>query len=124
MNGRFVQGIAFAAWSMSVLMGQAPTAGGLGPMRKEASPAFEVATIKPSDPAESGSGFKISDRRIFAVRESLRALITFAYGLHPRQVVDAPAWADSVYFDVNGLPDENGVPNLEQMRTMYRRLLE
>ena len=89
-------------------------------MRKEASPAFEVASIKPCDPAESGSGFKISDRRIFAVRETLRALITFAYGLHPRQVVDAPAWADSVYFDVNGLPDENGVPNLEQMRTLYR----
>ncbi len=95
----------------------------LKPMRKDASPAFEVAAIKPSDPAGSDSGFKISGRRIFSVRENLRAMITFAYGLHPRQIIDAPAWADSEYFDVNGQPDEPGVPSLDQMRTMYRKLL-
>ncbi len=94
-------------------------------MRQEASPRFEVATIRPSDPSpnNSGSGFKLSGHRIFAVRENLVALITFAYGLHPSQVLGAPSWADTDNFDVNGEPDEPGVPNLDQMRGMYRQLL-
>ena len=95
----------------------------LKPMLKSASPGFEVATIKPSDPTKPGSGFKMDGRRVFADRESLRAMIMFAYGVHPRQIVDAPAWADSEYFDVNGQPDQPGVPNLDQMRSMYRKLL-
>jgi uncharacterized protein (TIGR03435 family) len=117
-------GLALAAWSASLILGQnPPTAQPLGPMRKDASPAFDVATIKPSDPTASGSGFKLSNRRVFAVRENLRDLITFAYGLHPSQVLDAPAWADTDYFDVNGQPDEPSIPDLEQMRNMYRKLL-
>jgi uncharacterized protein (TIGR03435 family) len=92
-------------------------------MRKDASPAFEVATIKPSDPTEPNSGFKIEGRRVHALRENLRSIIMFAYGIHPRQILDAPAWADTDYFDVNGQPDEPGIPSLDQMRTMYRKLL-
>jgi uncharacterized protein (TIGR03435 family) len=57
------------------------------------------------------------------VRENLIALVTFAYGLHPSQLVGAPSWADTENFDVNGEPDEPGVPNPDQMRSMYRRLL-
>jgi hypothetical protein len=90
-------------------------------MRQEAAPRFEVATVKPSDPSpgNSGSGFKLSGHRVFAVRENLVALITFARGLHPSQVLGAPSWADTDNFDVNGEPDEPGVPNLDQMRSMY-----
>jgi uncharacterized protein (TIGR03435 family) len=95
----------------------------LKPMRKDASPAFEVATIKPSDPANSSSGFQIRGIHVHAQRENLRALIMFAYGVHPRQVLNPPAWADSDYFDVDGPPDEPGEPSLDQMRTMYRKLL-
>lgn len=124
MSRRILRGFAVAAgWASLLLSQNPPVSENPGPMRKETSPAFEVATIKPSDPAGSGSGFKISGRRIFAVRENLRALITFAYGLHPSQVVGAPSWADTEYFDVNGEPDEPGAPNLEQMRSMYRKLL-
>jgi uncharacterized protein (TIGR03435 family) len=93
------------------------------PMRKDASPAFDVATIKPSDPTNLNSGFKIDARRVHAERENLRAIIMFAYGVHPRQILGAPAWADADYFDVNGQPDEPGEPNLDQMRIMYRKLL-
>jgi uncharacterized protein (TIGR03435 family) len=92
-------------------------------MRREASPGFDVATIKPSDPTMSRSGFKMNGRRIFALRENLVDLITLAYGLHPSQVQNAPSWAEAEYFDVNGEPDEPGVPNLEQVRSMYRKLL-
>jgi uncharacterized protein (TIGR03435 family) len=95
----------------------------LEPMRREASPAFEVATIKPSGPNESNSGFKLSGRHVYCVRETLRAIMMFAYGIHPRQILEAPAWADTDYYDINGQPDEPGVTNMDQMRGMYRKLL-
>ena len=95
----------------------------LKPMRKDALPGFEVATIKPSDPTRFNSGFKIDGRRVYTERESLSAMIMFAYGVHPRQIVGAPAWADTDYYDVNGQPDEPGEPSLDQMRSMYRKLL-
>ncbi|HVW06975.1 MAG TPA: TIGR03435 family protein [Bryobacteraceae bacterium] len=92
-------------------------------MRKDASPAFEVAAIQLSDPAETNFGFQQRGSRVIAVRENLRNLITFAYRLHPSQVLNAPAWADTDYFDVDGLPDEPGVPTLQQQRIMYQKLL-
>jgi len=95
----------------------------LKPMRKDASPGFEVATIKLSDPADTSSGFQIRGIHVHAERETLRAMIMFAYGIHPRQIFNAPAWADADYFDVDGLPDELGEPSLDQMRYMYRKLL-
>ncbi len=95
----------------------------LKPMRKDASPAFEVASIKPCEPTKFSSGFKISGRRVYAERETLRAIITFAYGVGPGQILNAPAWADTDYFNVYGQPDEPGAPSLDQMRIMYRKLL-
>ncbi|SPE41928.1 conserved exported hypothetical protein [Candidatus Sulfopaludibacter sp. SbA3] len=97
----------------------------LQPMRKDASPAFEVAAaaIKPSDPTRYNSGFKMDGRRVYAERENLRAMIMFAYGVHPRQILDAPAWADTDYYDVYGQPDEPGEPSVDQIRIMYRKLL-
>lgn len=126
MNSRIVRVLALVACSVSLMPGQSPSAEeSLKPMRREASPRFEVATVKPSDPnpANSNSGFKLSGRRIYAVRESLVDLITFAWALHPSQVFGAPSWASTEKFDVNGEPDEPGVPNLDQMRNMYRQLL-
>lgn len=126
MNSRRAGVLALAAWSASLMPGQSPSADeSLKPMRQEALPRFEVATVKPSDPSpgNSGSGFKRSGHRILAVRENLVALITFAYGLHPSQLLGAPSWADSEDFDVNGEPNEPGVPTLDQMRSMYRQLL-
>jgi len=126
MNSRKVQVLALAAWSVSLMQGQNPPAEeSPKPMRQEASPRFEVATVKPSDPSpsNSGSGFQLRGRRVVAVRKNLVNLITFAYGLHPSQVVGAPSWGDTEPFDVNGEPDEAGLPNLDQMRSMYRQLL-
>lgn len=119
-----MRGFAMAALFVAIALGQ--NSGGSeapGPMSRDASPGFEVATVKPSDPAGNNSGFKSSGRRVFAVRETVKSLITFAYGVHESQVVDGPSWIDTEYFDVNGQPDQQGVPNLSQMRTMYRKLL-
>ncbi len=50
-------------------------------------------------------------------------MISFAYGLHSRQIVDAPDWFDSELFDINGIPDVPGEPNQKQLGSMLQQLL-
>src|SRR6202012_725592 len=50
-------------------------------------------------------------------------LISFAYGLHTKQVIGAQDWFDTELFDVDGTPDVPGVPTLHQMELMMQKLL-
>jgi uncharacterized protein (TIGR03435 family) len=93
-------------------------------MDAKASPAFEVATIKPSQPDAPYKGFRLSRHEFTAINENLSDLITFAYGVHPKQVIGAPAWAETEKFDIKGEPDGEGVPSLDQWKTMVQKLLE
>jgi uncharacterized protein (TIGR03435 family) len=92
-------------------------------MAKDASPAFLVATIKPSDPATVGSGFPTEGHRITCYNETVDDLLMVAYGIHPKQIVNGPEWLGKDRFDVNGTPDVSGEPSLAQMQGMYRKLL-
>lgn len=87
------------------------------------SPAFEVATIKLTRPEELNKSFLIGRDRLKIVNANLNDLITFAYGLHPKQVVGAPPWAQTDKFDIEGKPDREGVPSLDQWKTMLQKLL-
>jgi hypothetical protein len=71
----------------------------LKPMAADANPVFEVATIKLSRPEEWGKGFRVQGRRFSTFHTSLADLITFAYGLHDRQITNAPEWLDSEKYD-------------------------
>ena len=50
-------------------------------------------------------------------------MIVFAYGLHPKQVVGAPAWTETDKFDVEAKPAGEGVPTIDQWRAMVRQLM-
>ena len=93
------------------------------PMARDAHPGFEVATIKHSDPDDHSSGFHNDGRNIFIENETMNMLISFAYNVHVKQVVDAPAWFGSERFDIKGFPDVAGVPGVGQYREMVRKLL-
>ena len=43
--------------------------------------------------------------------------------MHPKQVVSAPAWADSEKFDIEAKPDKPGMPSVKQMKMMLQKLL-
>ena len=93
-------------------------------MDPKATPEFEVATIKPSDPNRPGWGITVNASGVFrTLNTSLNDLIKFAYDVHAKQVVGSPAWADSEKFDVEAKPDTRGMPSVNQMKMMLQKLL-
>ena len=93
------------------------------PMAANANPTFEVATIKPSKPDAMGKGFRVNGRRFTTLNTSLSDLMTFAYGLHARQITSGPAWMESDKYDLEAKPDGEGQPNETQWKTMVQKLL-
>lgn len=92
-------------------------------MDQNPPPSFEVATIKPSKTDEVKKYVLLGRRQFKAVNNSLDDLIVFAYGLHPKQLVGAPSWAATDRFDIVGEPDREGVPSIDQWKTMLQKLL-
>jgi uncharacterized protein (TIGR03435 family) len=96
----------------------------LPPMPPDANPAFDVATIKPSDTsAPHGTFIRSNGRHLIAYNMSVGELITYAYGLHAKQIVHASPVLRDAHFDIDGVPDREGWPNLTQSRLMFQKLL-
>ena len=93
------------------------------PMAADANPSFEVATIKPSAPDDRRRGITVQGRRLISYNTNLVDLMTFAYGVHPRQITGAPAWAESERYDLTGQPDVEGTPNDRQWKLMLQKVL-
>jgi uncharacterized protein (TIGR03435 family) len=106
-----------AAWAIPA----APAT--LKPMAAGARPGFEVATIKPSRPDVQGKGFTMKGRQVITINTNLSDLMTFAYSIHARQIVNAPDWAAKDHYDITGIPDAEGQPGVEHMRSMLQKLL-
>jgi uncharacterized protein (TIGR03435 family) len=92
-------------------------------MDPNAKPGFEVATIKPSPPNRPGKNFGFRGGHFMSRNTNLNDLIAFAYGLHSKQIVDAPAWFGTDLYDIEGKPDVEGRPSPTQMQTMVQGLL-
>ncbi len=95
----------------------------LPPMAANADPKFEVATIKPSKPDTPGKMFRVQGRRFKTINTTLYDLISFAYGVHSKQVIGTPAWADSDKFDIDAEPDGEGAPSDKQWKSMLQKLI-
>jgi uncharacterized protein (TIGR03435 family) len=92
-------------------------------MAADANPAFEVATIKPSDPARPGKIFTVRGQDVVTVNTTLNDLISMAYNLHARQIAGGPSWLDSDKYDVTGRPDVPGQPSVAQIKIMLQKLV-
>jgi uncharacterized protein (TIGR03435 family) len=105
----------------------APVAGPqakLPPMAVDAKPGFDVATIKRSDPDISrGTFFTIRGSHIIAANTNGNDLVSLAYGLHTKQIVNGPPWLLTARFDIDGIPDVEGRPNHNQVKLMIQKLL-
>jgi uncharacterized protein (TIGR03435 family) len=87
------------------------------PMPADAKPKYDVVTVKPSDPNRPGKLFTIRGRQVLTINTTVNDLITFAYSLQTKEIINAPSWMDEKY-DVDGVPDVEGQPNIQQMRML------
>jgi len=92
-------------------------------MAANANPAFEVATIRPSDPAHPEQVITLRGAEVITTNVTVHALINLAYWLHPKQLTGGPAWTESDKFDMAGKPDAPGQPSVDQMKVMIQKLL-
>jgi len=87
-------------------------------------PAFEVATVKPSDPAKCcARNWSMIGRHFATYNMNLKYLIQWAWSLQGKQVVGGPPWIDKARFDINGEIDGDGVPNQNQWKIAVQKLL-
>jgi uncharacterized protein (TIGR03435 family) len=89
-----------------------------------AAPAFEVASIKPTESrtGPASGGLFAQGGRYNAFRATLRTLIRSAYQLQDFQIVGEPAWGRSERFDIAAKTEGN--PSKDEMFRMVRTLLE
>lgn len=66
------------------------------------TPAFEVASVKPSGAARSASGGAPNNPGTFSQRRTtLKLLVALAYGVPDFQVSGGPSWVDTEGFDID-----------------------
>ena len=93
-------------------------------MPTDADPAFEVATIKPSDTsAPHGRFIRNEGRHLIAYNMSIEDLIIYAYALQAKQIAEGSSSLLATHFDIDGVPDISGHPNRNQSRSMFQKLL-
>jgi len=92
-------------------------------MAADADPVFDVAVIKLNTTAGPGKGFQLRGRQFSTLNTSVSDIITFAYGLHARQITGGPAWMESEKYDVTAKPAGEGQPNDKQWKIMFQKLL-
>jgi uncharacterized protein (TIGR03435 family) len=95
----------------------------VAPMAADASPALEVATIKPGVPGAQGKNYGVQGGQMRLRNFSLVDMLMFAYKVQVKQVSGLPAWADTDKFDVSGKIDTEGRPSDKQIRIMVQKLM-
>jgi len=96
------------------------------PMAADANLAFEVASIKLSNPDTPGQSILVGrggPNMFTTTNTTLNDLIKFAWDLHVRQIVNGPSWLESEKFDITAKFEAPGTPNATQLRTMVQKLI-
>jgi uncharacterized protein (TIGR03435 family) len=114
MRNRFVSLVAFLGLVAAGLMNadQAATSNSAEPSQAESkAPAFEVAAIKPSDPAARNNGCFMKGQtggQTFIGRcITARLLITYSYKIIDSQLVGGPGWLDTELYDFDAKADHS-----------------
>jgi uncharacterized protein (TIGR03435 family) len=86
-------------------------------------PAFEVADLKPTDPAspEHQKGRMLPGGRIEAPSVTLKSLIALAYGVEEDRISGGPKWAESARYDLVAKAPEKA--DMSTLRDMVQTLL-
>jgi uncharacterized protein (TIGR03435 family) len=86
--------------------------------------AFEVATIKPTEPNLKGRWIRMqSVNRFEAHNHTVQTLIAAAFDLSPAAISGGPAWVRSDHWDILAKTPGDVRPNLDEQMSMLRQLL-
>jgi uncharacterized protein (TIGR03435 family) len=91
-------------------------------MSADARPVFEVVTIKLSQ-TQQGRNWGVRGSHVQMTGGTLEGLVDIAYGLHAKQILNAPDWFSSYRFDIDGVPNLEGRPSQDQIKEMFQALL-
>ena len=113
------------------LVGLGLTAIGVWAQEKqpEPSPAFEVASVKPSSPNSSSpfGGFPIiipaPNGRLTATNVPLRLLVRMAYSVQDFQIDGGPSWQMSQRFDITAKAEDGTAATMQPLLPMLKTLL-
>ncbi len=86
-----------------------------------AQPAFEVTSVKPSEPGQRGMATRNDPGRLILTNATLRFAIRFAFSVQDYQFAGAPKWVDSDRFDIEGKCAE--AASFQQKLAMLQTLL-
>jgi uncharacterized protein (TIGR03435 family) len=93
-------------------------------MAKDADPDWEVATVRPSNPADTkGQHIRFLGRHVLLLDHTVEDLLLIGYGMQKSQLVGMPEWAKTEKWDVDGVPDAEGIPSLRQLQGMMQKIL-
>ncbi len=91
-----------------------------------ASAGFEVASIKPSDPAARGMQLSVSPDGFTAKNVTVKGLIEDAYDVRDFQVSGGPGWMNTEKYDIVAKGNGIGVSedNIVKMTDEQRKLIQ
>ena len=118
--------VVFGVFKTPLLQAQThpSDAGQRGTGNSQSIPSFAAATIKPSSPYGKEKSFRFEGRKFTTRNTALIDLMEYAWGVHPKQVADAPEWIQTKKFDLEGVSDQEGAPTPYEWKLMVQQLLE
>ena len=92
------------------------------------SPVFEVASVKPADPAASGSRTNTNQGTLAMTNVTLKQCILLAYHIQGYQLSGGPPWLDTARYDISAKMDASaeqlaGQAARDRVATMLQKLL-
>jgi uncharacterized protein (TIGR03435 family) len=94
------------------------------PMPKQADPAWEVATVKASNPNDMrGQLIDFRGRHVMLLDTTVEQFLLLGYSVQQSQLPNLPGWAKTTRWDVDGVPNVEGLPSLPQVQGLIRKIL-
>jgi uncharacterized protein (TIGR03435 family) len=93
-----------------------------------ASAAMANVQVRPSNPYMPGTGYgfeqptDLTHVRFRAMNNTVADMISFAYGVQAKQIIDGPRWIDTERYDITANVVSAQIPP-EQVQAMLRRML-
>ena len=102
-------------------------AGGVTPpkmMASDADPNWEVVTVRPGDPNDKNDKFDVIGRHLIVENHTVEIMLMFGYNLQKSQLAGLPDWVKTERWNVDGVSDVDGQPDVRQFQSLIRKLLK